>query len=106
MAKSKEWKKIEDGSMIDWDKQGVKPIEGKLISMDYRKSKPTKKGEKVREYQIFKVQTSKGVSVFTGSQLEQKLKGVKIGTEVRIVFTGKVKTANKFKVNTFDVFTR
>lgn len=105
MAKSKEWRKVEDSALIDWEKQ-KKPIEGKLVSVVEAKSK--KKGAKgeVKKYKIFKVETSSGLIGISGTQIEQKLAGVKIGQEVKVIYKGKVKTSSGFKVNTFDVFYR
>ncbi len=102
MSKSKGWVKIIDATLVDWDKQKSKPIEGKLLPVITARSK---KGDKA-EYKIYKVETSTGIVSFTGSQLEQKLKDIKPKTEVKIVYTGKAKTSKGFKVNTFDVFTR
>jgi len=106
MAKSKAWRKVEDSALMDWEKQKSKPIEGKLVSIVEAKSK--KKGAKgeIQKYKIFRIETSSGLAACSGSQIAQKLAGVKIGQEVRIIYKGKAKTSSGFKVNTFDVFVR
>lgn len=106
MAKSKSWRKVEDSSLVDWEKQKSKPIEGKLASITLAKSKQKGENGEPVKYKIFKIQTSQGLVACTGSQLEQKLEALKPGTEVKIVYQGKIKTASGFKVNTFDVFYR
>ncbi len=100
MAKGKGWVKVPDASMVDWDKQKSKPIEGTMLSVTTAKSKT--KGKE--DYKVFKVETPSGIVAFTGTQLEQKLSTVKKGTKVKIVYTGKQKTSKGFKVNTFDVY--
>jgi len=107
MAKSKGWTLIQDGTMVQWEDQKSKPIEGKLTSVSVAKSKAkVKKGEKAKTYKIFKIETKTGLLAVSGSQLEKKLEGIKIGKEVRIIFTGKKKTGSGYKVNTFEVATR
>ena|SRR4030042_4343709 len=102
MSKSKEWKKVEDGSLIQWDEMKVGySFEGKLTSIQTMKSK--EKGKK--PYKVFKIETKKGLVACSGTNLESKLEGVKIGQEVKIVFKGKKKT-KKYKMNSFDVFTK
>jgi hypothetical protein len=106
IKKEKGWVKVPDAQMVDWDKQGQIPVEGRLISVSELKSKNPNKDGSDKFYKVFKVDTKTGQVAFTGSQLETKLTGVEIGTDIKVIFSGKVKTSNKFKVNTFDVFTR
>lgn len=98
-AKEEEWKEIKGGNIFNFEKEG-EALEGKLV--DVR----TDQGKfKSVVYDIEKADNEL-ISLFGSTVLDGRMKRVKIGDSVKIVFKGTVKSKTGREYADFQVFVK